>query len=107
MNMFEVITAKELEEAALRALPGQILRAKARLEKAEKAVESQKKAIEADWASFVDSQVWEFMPIQEKNLYRMYRAEKIKEVEGPLIGPRKALKSLERALEALTPEKKK
>ena len=105
MNMFEVITIEEVKEAALKALPEKILQAKARIERAEKAVEGQKKAIEADWASFVDSQVWEFMPIQEKNLYRMYRSEKIKEVEKPLIGPKLALRSLERALATLTIKK--
>ena len=105
MNMFEIITIEEVKEAALRALPEQILRAKARLVRAEKAIEKENKAIEADWASFVSSQVWEFMPIQEKNLYRMYRAEKVKEVEKPLIGPKLALRSLERALAALTIKK--
>ena len=102
MNMFEVITIEEVKEAALRALPEKIGWAKARLERAEKAIKNQRKTIEADWASFVGSPGWEFMSITEKNLYRLYRAEKVKEVEKPLIGPKLALKSLERALAALT-----
>ena len=89
----------------MKVLPEKIKRAKARIERAEKAIEKENKAIEADWASFVNSQTWEFMPVTEKNLYRMYRAEKIKEVEKPLIGPKLALRSLERALAALTIKK--